>query len=69
MISGIKFHYLKGDNATMAVMPIAHKAALECDVIYSVRFALTANSIKNQFSGSGANSRGIQIPENMLNHC
>jgi len=33
---GIKFHYLKGDNATMAVMPIAHKAALECDVIYSV---------------------------------
>ena len=35
---GIKFHYVAGDNATMGVVPIAHKAALECDIVYGTRY-------------------------------
>jgi hypothetical protein len=31
---GVKFHFVKGDVASMAVIPIAHKAAMECDIVY-----------------------------------
>jgi len=33
---GIKFHFVKGDCCTQACIPIAHKTALECDIIYSL---------------------------------
>jgi len=55
---GIKFHYVLGDNATMAVIPIAHKAALECDIIYSTSDGGFLGMPKEEFDAGGKVENG-----------
>jgi hypothetical protein len=62
---GIQFHFVKGDNATMTVLPIAHKAALECDIVYSTSnggiFDLTAEDVGPGGSPLDYNQRLFRI--------
>ncbi len=37
LISGVKFNYINGDIMTNALIAVAHRVAMECDIIYSTR--------------------------------
>lgn len=51
---GIQFHFVAGDNTTMSVVPIAHKAALECDIIYGTSDGGFLNSTKEELDAGGS---------------
>ncbi len=68
LILGVKFNYINGDIMTNALFAVAHRVAMECDIIYSTRncplFSIIIYSVLDPDPVKSENVSRIRIRKN-----
>jgi len=58
---GVQFHFIEGDTGTLALIPIAHRTALEVDIIYSLPDGGLFDYPKAKLEAGGESLAGLRL--------